>query len=132
MNALLTLSIWVLVALHVAWIACISLGTVLALTGKLRRMPRIEGAYLAVVGVTVLNRLLDPQCWLTKIESALRTQLTGQVMHVGFIEHYLSLAGVRFEQGVLFFVGAGWISAGLLATIIWHGVVPKYQLAGAQ
>lgn len=117
--AVLSALIALVIAVHVAWIASVSVGGVLALAGRLAKSPKLETAYLSVIVLTVFNRLFDEQCWITKAELFLRAKLTGETVRYGFIEHYLSLADIHIKDGVLFFVGAIWIAIGLCA-VAYH------------
>lgn len=116
---------------HFAWILVVSIGSFLAVSGRLFKTPKLETTYLFVAAITVLNRLLSQQCWLTMAETSLRSYVSGEHVQFGFIEHYLGTLDVHIEGGVLFFVGAVWIGIGLLAIAIRHLISYRYRVSGS-
>lgn len=126
MTILFSALIAVVILLHVTWILLVSGGGILALTGSLAKKPRVEALYLVVVSLTIINRLFDRDCWLTKAELFLRMKLTGESLRYGFIEHYLSVMNIHLKDGLLFFVGAVWITAGLCA-VVYYEVIGQRQ-----
>ncbi len=108
------------IGLHLAWVVVVVAGSLAAVTGTLRRTPMFETLYLFVACVTVLNRLVSRECWLTQAELSLRVGMGAPRDGIGFVEHYLGVLGVPLEGGVIFLAGTGLLSVGLLATIYSH------------
>lgn len=114
--------ILMIIAIHLTWIFVISMGSLLAISGKLRTNTIAETGYLVVVGFTVINRILSPNCWLTLAELHFRSLVEGSVISYGFIDHYLGIVGFSIGSGLLFFISAAWIGAGLIATMLYHAI----------
>ncbi len=121
-----------IIAIHLAWVTVVLVGGAAAMVGWLRRHPALEAGYLAVVGLTALNRLTGPVCWLTQAELHLRSLAGEPVSQLGFIERVLAAAGVPVYGPVILTAGTVCIAVGLGATLVWHlngirpGLLPSF------
>jgi hypothetical protein len=79
-----------LVALiHGLVILCVISGSVAAMSGWLRRYPRLELAFYFILILVVASDLLAGQCLLTGLEQSLRnSHLPGTAYRGSFIGHY--------------------------------------------
>jgi hypothetical protein len=102
--------------MHGAIVATVALGALAAMLGMLRRRPRWERAYYALL---VVANVLWGECPLTRWEQGLRNwNAPGSAYCSSFIGHYLPLLPPR----TLAWLGPALMAGAFLAAPLWRQV----------
>ncbi len=102
---------------HGAVVAAVALGAVAAMLGMLRRRPRWERAYYALLVVVIAANILWGECPLTRWEQGLREWDTpGSAYCNSFIGHYLPMLPAR----ALAWLGPSLMAGALCAAPLWR------------
>lgn len=101
---------------HGALVTAVALGAVGAMLGLLRKRPRWERLYYALLALVIAANLLWGECPLTRWEQDLRNiNQPGSAYCGSFIGHYLPL-----PSRMLTWFGPTLISGALLAAPLWR------------
>ncbi len=101
---------------HGALVAAVALGAVAAMAGLLRRRPRWERAYYALLLVVLVANVLWGECPLTRWEQGLRDwNAPGSAYRDSFIGHYLPV-----PPRTLAWLGPALMAGACLAAPLWH------------
>ena len=102
---------------HGLLVATVVLGAVAAMLGLLRRRPRWERVYYALLVVVIVANIVWGECPLTRWEQGLRNWNTpGSAYCDSFIGHYLPLLPRR----TLAWLGPSLMGGAYLAALLWH------------
>lgn len=102
---------------HGAIVAAVALGALAAMGGLLRRRPRWERAYYALLVVVLVANVLWGECPLTRWEQGLRDwNAPGSAYCNSFIGHYLPMLPPR----VLAWLGPVLMAGACLAAPLWR------------
>jgi len=111
---------------HGALVAAVALGAVAAMLGLLRRRPRWERAYYALLVVVILANVLWGECPLTRWEQGLRDwNAPGSAYCNSFIGHYLPMLPPR----ILAWLGPALMAGASLAAPLWRWAARRRRLA---
>ena len=106
-----------LAVVHGAIVASVALGAVAAMLGLLRRRPRWERAYYALLALVIVANVLWGECPLTRWEQGLRNwNAPGTAYCNSFIGHYLPMLPPR----TLAWLGPALMAGGILAAPLWR------------
>jgi hypothetical protein len=109
----------VVALLHGSIVTAVVIGAVAAMGGLLRRHPRWELLYAALLLSLVLSDLLLGDCLLTRVEKDLRNlAVPGSAYRGSFIGHYFPWV----PHFVHAYIGPALVGAGLLALPLWRWV----------
>jgi len=101
---------------HGALVAAVALGALSAMLGLLRRRPRWERAYYALLIVVLVANVLWGECPLTRWEQDLRNgDMPGSAYRASFIGHYLPL-----PPPLLSWLGPALMAGAFLAAPLWR------------
>ncbi len=102
---------------HGALVAAVALGAVAAMAGLLRRRPRWERAYYALLVVVIAANVVWGECPLTRWEQGLRNlDAPGSAYCTSFIGHYLWM----LPRSVLAWLGPSLMAGAFLAAPLWR------------
>jgi len=102
---------------HGAVVAAVAFGAAAAMLGMLRRRPRWERAYYALLVLVIAANVLWGECPLTRWEQGLRNwDAPGSAYCNSFIGHYLPLLPPR----TLAWLGPALMAGALLAAPLWR------------
>ncbi len=112
-------------AVHGVIVAAVALGALAAMAGLLRRCPKQERAYYALLVVVILANVLWGECPLTRWEQGLRDwNAPGSAYRDSFIGHYLPL-----PPPMLAWLGPGLMAGAFLAAPLWRWADKRQRLA---
>ena len=112
---------------HGLLVAAVALGAVAAMLGLLRRRPRWERAYYALLVVVIIANVLWGECPLTRWEQGLRNwDAPGSAYCDSFIGHYLPMLPHR----ALAWLGPGLMVGAFLSTPLWRWADRRRRLPG--
>ncbi len=102
---------------HGALVAAVALGAAAAMLGMLRRRPRWERAYYALLVLVIAANVLWGECPLTRWEQGLRNWNTpGSAYCNSFIGHYLP----TLPAETLAWLGPALMAGAFLAGPLWR------------
>jgi hypothetical protein len=105
------------VLLHALLVTCVVLGAAAAVTGRLRRYPRLERVFYLLLGAVIVSQLCVGDCVMTLWEKSLRNLYQpGSDYRESCIGHYLPW----LPPFVLPWVGPALVISALLAFPFWR------------
>jgi len=112
---------------HGALVAAVTLGAAAAMAGLLRRRPRWERAYYALLVVVIVANIAWGECPLTRWEQDLRNlNAPGSAYRNSFIGHYLWI----LPHSALTWLVPGLMGGAILAAPLWRWADKRRGRAG--
>jgi hypothetical protein len=103
-------------AAHGALVACVVVGSIAAILGRLRARRRIAALFYSLLGLVIASDVLLGECALTRLERRLREAAgPGSAYHGSFIGHYFGF----LPPFVHHWIGPALVVAALVAYPAW-------------